>query len=69
MWIRVKQSMMLSRIREFSNFSHAPESMEIDEESRLYYKQYGLDYNVDVRQGCAKDSDRLKLNLYFDPVR
>ena len=69
MWIRVRQSMVLGRIREFGNFSHVPEGMEIDEESRLYYKQYDLDYKVDVRKGCTKSSDRLKLNLYFDPVK
>ena len=69
MWIRVRQSMVLGRIREFGNFSHAPEGMEIDEESRLYYKQYDLDYKGDVRKGCTKSSDRLKLNLYFDPVK
>ena len=69
MWVRVKQSMVMSRIREFGNFSHCPEGMEVDEESRLYHKQYDLDYKVDVRQGCSKSADRLKLNLYFDPVR
>lgn len=69
MWVRVKQSMVLNRIREFGAFSHSPEGMDIDEESRLYYRQYDLDYKVDVRQGVTKDSDRLKLNLYFDPVK
>lgn len=69
MWVRVKQTMVMSRIREFGNFSHCPEGMEVDETSRLYYKQYDLDYKVDVRHGCSKSSDRLKLNLYFDPVR
>jgi transposase len=69
MWVRVKQTMVMSRILEFGNFSHCPEGMEVDEDSRLYHKQYDLDYKVDVRQGCSKSSDRLKLNLYFDPVR
>lgn len=68
MWIRVKQSMVMQRIREFGDFVHAPEGMEIDEASRLYYRQYDLDYKVDVRKDCQKDADRLKLNLYFDPV-
>ena len=68
MWVRVRQSMVMQRIREFGDFSHAPEGMEIDEASRLYYRQYDLDYKIDVRQDCQKSSDRLKLNLYFDPV-
>lgn len=68
MWVRVKQSMVMSRIREFGNFSHAPAGMDIDEDSRLYYRQYDLDYTVDVRKDCQKEADRLKLNLYFDPI-
>lgn len=68
MWVRVKQNMVMDRIREFGNFSHAPEGMEVDEGSRLYYRQYDLDYSVDVRKDCQKKSDRLKLNLYFDPI-
>lgn len=68
MWVRVKQDMVMSRIREFGNFSHVPDGMDIDEGSRLYYRQYDLDYTVDVRKGCQKKADRLKLNLYFDPV-
>ena len=69
MWVRVRQSMVLSRIREMGAFSHSPEGMEVDEQRRIYHRQYDLDYKVDVRKGCTKDSDRLKLNLYFDPIR
>ena len=69
MWIRVKQTLVTSRIREFGEFSHSPEGMEVDEERHIYYKQYDLDYKVDVRKDCRKSSDRLKLNLYFDPTR
>ena len=34
-----------------------------------YYRQYDLDYKLDVSKDCTKDADRLKLNIYFDPVR
>ena len=69
MWVKVRQGMVLSRIREMGTFSHCPGGMEVDEERHVYYRQYDLDYKVDVRKGCTKDADRLKLNLYFDPVR
>lgn len=68
-WIKVRQSFVMDRIRAFGTFSHSPEEMDIDETNKIYYKQYVLDYKIDVRKGCTKDSDRLKLNLYFDPVR
>lgn len=69
MWVKVRQSMVLGRIREMGTFSHCPDGMEVDEDRHLYYRQYDLDYKVDVRKDCTKDADRLKLNLYFDPVR
>lgn len=68
-WIKVKQNLVTDRIREFGSFVHAPESMEVDAERHIYHKQYDLDYKIDVRAGSTKSSDRLKLNLYFDPVR
>ena len=68
-WIKVRQNLVTDRIREFGSFTHAPESMTVDAERHIYYRQYGLDYKIDVRSGCTKSSDRLKMNLYFDPVR
>ena len=69
MWVKVRQAMVLSRIRQMGAFSHCPDGMEVDEDRQVYYRQYDLDYKVDVRKGCTKDADRLKLNIYFDPVR
>lgn len=69
MWVKVRQAMVLNRIREMGTFAHCPDGMEVDEDRHVYYRQYDLDYKVDVRKDCTKDADRLKLNLYFDPVR
>ena len=69
MWVKVRQAMVMDRIRQLGEFSHSPQGMEVDEEKRIYHRQYELDYKVDVRKGCTKGSDRLRLNLYFDPVR
>jgi len=68
-WVKVNQRMVTDKIRELGVFQHSPQGMEIDGEALIYYKQYDMDYEVDVRAGCAKKSDRLKLNLYLDPVR
>ena len=68
-WVKVRQKMVLDRIRAFGSFIHSPEGMEVDEDSRIYYRQYDIDYKVEVRSGVEKDADRLRLNLYFDPMR
>lgn len=69
MWVKVRQKLVLEKIRAFGQFVHCPEGMEVDEDSRIYYRQYDVDYRVEVRAGAGKDADRLRLNLYFDPVR
>ena len=69
MWVKVRQKLVLEKIRAFGQFIHCPEGMEVDEDSRIYYRQYDVDYKVEVRAGAEKDADRLRLNLYFDPVR
>ena len=69
MWVKVRQKMVLDRIRAFGSFIHCPDGMEVDEDSRIYHRQYDIDYKVEVRSGVGKDADRLRLNLYFDPVR
>lgn len=43
--------------------------MEADEDSRICYRQYDIDYRMEVCAGAEKDADRLRFNLYFDPFR
>jgi len=43
--------------------------MVIDPDAKIYHKQYEIDYEVSSTGKSAKKSDRLKLNLYFDPLR
>ena len=43
--------------------------MEIDRDTRLYYRQYDLVHDVKGNGGSTKKSDRLRLNLYFDSMR
>jgi hypothetical protein len=47
----------------------SPDGMAVDTGAKIFYKQYDIDYVVESIGESAKASDRLKLNLYFDPVR
>lgn len=69
MGTRVWQKHVMKEIEAFGDFGHHPESMEIDPEERVYYRQYDMAYQIEGKRGNVKRADRLKLNLYFDPVR
>ena len=66
---KTSQAHVRKQIDAFGNFGHHPEGMEIDPEERIYFKQYDLEYQIEGRHENIKQADRLKLNLYFDPVR
>jgi len=68
MCVKVGLKIVLDKIRELGNFSARPDGMEIDILSKLYYKQYDLDYEVKSKGKSIKKADRLKLNLYFNPT-
>ena len=67
MAIKINQRIPLEKIRAFGQFGARPDEMEFDEENKVYYKQYDVDYKVKTRTG-TKQADRLKLNLFFDPA-
>ena len=69
MGTKVGQKHVRKEIDAFGTFDHHPEEMEIDPKERIYYKQYGLEYQIEGRRDNVKKADRLKLNLYFDPMR
>ena len=56
-------------IQRLGEFGARPEGMTVDPDARIYYIQYEIDYIVESIGQSTKASDRLKLNLYFDPVR
>jgi transposase len=56
-------------IQGLKEFGARPEEMRIDPDAMVYHKQYDIDYEVESTGQATKLSDRLKLNLYFDPVR
>jgi len=59
----------LSRIKQLGTFSFVPNGFVLDEDLDLYIAQFDLERTVTMSDGSKKQSDRLKLNLYFDPVR
>jgi len=69
MGTKVGQKHVRKEIDAFGTFDHHPEGMEIDPKERIYYKQYDLEYQIEGRRDNVKQADRLKLNLYFDPMR
>ena len=68
MCVKVNLKFVLDRIKKLGNFSAKPDGMDIDIESRLYYKQYDLDYEVKSKGETIKKADRMKLNLYFNSM-
>jgi len=69
MCTKIGQRHVLEAIDALGGFSGRPEGMEIDPETRLYFKQSDINYDVESKAGKIKGADRLKLNLYFDAVR
>lgn len=66
---KVSQAHILDKIRNFGAFDHHPAEMELDTDERIYHKQYDLEYRIEGHRDNVKSAKRLKLNLYFDPVR
>ena len=69
MCTKVQQKHVLSKIEELGDFGIRPESMSIDPQTRLYHRQYDMDYSVQNKNQAVHEADRLKLNLYFDAIR
>ena len=65
----VSRKEIAETIRELGEFGARPEGMTVDPEAMIYHKQYDIDYEVVGIGQPTTSSDRLKLNLYFDPVR
>lgn len=69
MCVSVHQKMVLDRILAFGVIDGRPGDMNLDLETKLYYKQYDIDYKVRGNGTAVHEADRLKLNLYFNPSR
>jgi len=67
--VKVQQDFITEKIMDFGEFGARPDGMELDPDTRLYYKQYNLQRSVKGNGDCIHNSDRLKLNLFFDAAR
>lgn len=69
MCAKTSQKEAAKAIRELGDFGARPEGMAVDPDAKIYYRQYDIDYEVESIGAATKSADRLKLNLYFDPIR
>jgi transposase len=69
MCTKTSQKDVSAAIDGLGPFSGRPEEMRLDSEAELYHKQYDIDYQVKGTGKSTRKSDRLRLSLYFDPLR
>ena len=66
---KIRQKRILTAIDAFGTFGAFPEAMTFLPEYKLYAAQYDEAITVSVGKNRIKESEALKLNLFFDPVR
>jgi len=69
MCTKTSQKDVTEAILKLGGFGTRPEGMMIDPEAKIYYSQYDITYEVKSIGQTARKSNRLKLNIYFDPIR
>jgi len=69
MSVKTGQKNITKVIQGLKEFGTRPEEMVVDPEAMVYHKQFDINYEVESTGQATKMSDRLKLNLYFDPIR
>lgn len=67
--VKMRQKIVLDRIAELGTIGGKPGDMLFDTESRLYYKQYDLEYDVSCNGDTVHKADRMRFDLFFDPFR
>lgn len=71
MCAKASQGLIAEKIGEFGNFDEMarPEQMELDTDTLIYFRQYDVSYDVSGTGQSTHRSDRLKINIYLDPVQ
>ena len=69
MCVKTGQREAANVIRGLEEFGDRPKEMTVDPDAMIYHKQYDIDYKVKSIGESIKASDRMKLNIYFDPIR
>lgn len=66
--MKVTAGLSLDRIKGLETFELIPDGFLYAEVLDLYVRQFDIPYSVKCDDGSEKAADRLKLNLYYDPV-
>ena len=65
---KVSTGISLEQIRGLGDYEHTPKGFVYSKELDLYCRQFDIPYTIKLVDGKRMKADRLKLNLYFDPV-
>jgi hypothetical protein len=69
MCTKTSQKDVAKAIEEICALADFSVDMELDPDEKLYHKQYDVDYHVKGKVSAVVAADRLKMNLYLDPVQ
>lgn len=69
MCAKVRQELVADTIMAFNGIVDPPQGMAFDAEKGIYYAQYDIDYSVMSKGTAVKESQQLRINLYFDIER
>lgn len=69
MCVKEGQSFVLKHILDYGYFAGAPEQMSFDLDTKVFYKQYDIDYRVGGNGETVHKADKFKLNIYFDSIK
>lgn len=69
MCVKEGQSFVLKHILDYGYFAGAPEQMSIDLDTKVFYKQYDIDYRVGGNGETVHKAGKFKLNIYFDSIK
>ena len=69
MCTKTSQKEVKEAIKKLGAFRDKPEAMEVDRDAGVYHTQFNIEYVLNGKGSSVKTSDRLKVNLYFDPIR
>ena len=65
---KVNTGLSLRQIKEIGSFDFVPRGFVYSRELDMYCKQYALNYTIKLEDGQRVKADRMRINLYFDPV-
>jgi hypothetical protein len=69
MCAKTGQKEVAKAMQGLGGFGARPEGMAVDPDARIYCRQHDIDYEIESIGTTAKAAGRLKLNLYFGPMR